>query len=235
MNLSPDEATSLVKDIEAGIEHYPDVDFVICPPFIHIPDIVGGKIPVGGQDCSEYDNGAHTGDISALMLNQAGCSHVILGHSERRQDHNESGPLLSQKVSRAVENDLHVIFCVGETLDQRESGRAVEIVERQLQFVLDKNLDRDKLTIAYEPVWAIGTGKTATVQDITDMHNFIRKKCEESLEDGGQIRILYGGSVKPSNAGDILNIPNVDGALIGGASLKAEDYLAIATFAQNES
>lgn len=233
MNLSPQEAQSLLKEIESGMSEYTDVDFLVCPPFTHISLVNTEKLAVGGQDCSEYDNGAHTGDVSAKMLKEFGCSYVIIGHSERRQDYNESGPLLSQKVNRAIASGLHVIFCVGETSDQRENGRAMEVVEKQLEYVLDKELRPDQLTIAYEPVWAIGTGKSATNDDIADMHSFIRKKCEETLEHGNQIRILYGGSVKPSNAGDILAIPDVDGALVGGASLKAADYLGIAAHAGN--
>lgn len=239
MNCTIQQALELGQEIAQGAAHFADVDVCLCPSFIHISHIsqISGTskydFSIGGQDCSSFENGAHTGDVSASMLKDSGCHFVILGHSERRADYNENEILLGQKIEQAHAHDLHVIYCVGETLSQREQGEHNEVVSRQLNAVFHTNLNHHNFTIAYEPVWAIGTGKSASVQDIEDMHKIIRDQCQEKLESGSNIRILYGGSVKPSNAFDILSIDNVNGALVGGASLKADDFLSIMSAAQD--
>lgn len=231
MNLTAGEAKSLADTISSSAEKYPQVDFLVCPAFVHIPVVrqaVRDNLAIGAQDCAATENGAHTGDVSASMLQDIGCKAVIIGHSERRANHGEKENILAQKIRQALAQDLHIIYCVGETLEQRENGKAQDIVGAQLENILTDALSSGNLTIAYEPVWAIGTGKTASTDDIAGMHSFIRGTLKEKLESGAQIRILYGGSVKPSNAGDIFTIDNVNGALIGGASLKSADFLAIA-------
>lgn len=216
-------ASSVVGGVD-GIEH----EFLVCPSFVHL-DLVGSiikdsAVKLGAQDCAAEEQGAHTGDISADMLASYGCEYVILGHSERRQDHGERSDLVCQKAEKALEQNLKTIICVGETEEQRDEGRAMEIVGAQLDKSLPNNATPENTVIAYEPVWAIGTGKTASLGDILEMHRFIKEK----LAPSGNFRILYGGSVKPDNASEILTLDVVDGALIGGASLKADSYLGIA-------
>ena len=207
-----------------GIPH----DFLICPPFLHLAkvnEMIGeNALMLGAQDCSHEENGAHTGDISANMLVDIGCTHVILGHSERRQNHKESSELVAKKSEKALAAGLKVILCVGETEAERDAGQEKEIVYNQLFKSMLSQSNAENTIIAYEPVWAIGTGKTASLDDIAAMHGFIK----ENLAPKGDFRILYGGSVKPENAKDILGLDGVDGALIGGASLKAESFLGIA-------
>ncbi len=228
MNGDAKSAEALITGIEEAIAAKPDLlkscDFVVCPPFVHIPSVVGKTkaCTVGGQDCSEKANGAFTGNISASMLKDIGASHVILGHSERRQYQKESDELIAAKAKAANEAGLVTIICVGETEAEREAGNQNAVVGGQLERSLPEGVTAQNTVIAYEPVWAIGTGKTATAEDIRAMHAFIRGKVPADM------RILYGGSVKPSNAAEIFAVPNVDGALIGGASLKTEDYLGIA-------
>ncbi len=210
----------------------PACDLLICPPATLLAPIAvalaGSGIALGGQDCHPKLFGAHTGDISAAMLKDAGCSYVILGHSERRIDHNESDALIRAKVTAAREAGLIAILCVGETLQQRDAGRTLEVVARQLAGSLPDGMDAARLVVAYEPVWAIGTGRTPTVGDVAAVHAHIRAELRSRLADAAQMRILYGGSVKPGNARELLQVPNVDGALVGGASLVAEDFWAIA-------
>jgi triosephosphate isomerase (TIM) len=186
-------------------------------------------IQIGAQDCHPGASGAHTGDISAEMLADAGATAVIVGHSERRADHGETDALVRQKAEAAWRAALIAIVCVGETQGQRDAGQALEVVGRQLAGSLPEGTTAANLVVAYEPVWAIGTGRTPTPQDVQDVHGFIRDELSERFkEEGNKIRILYGGSVKPSNAAELMAVPNVNGALIGGASLKATDFLAIA-------
>jgi triosephosphate isomerase len=186
---------------------------------------------VGGQDCHQAKQGAHTGDIAAPMLRDACATWVILGHSERRQNHGETDELVREKTLAAVEAGLTPIVCVGESADQRSGGQETEIVGWQLAGSLPKPFTG---VVAYEPIWAIGTGRTASAEDVAIMHAFIREELVRQFGDSGHaIRILYGGSVKASNAAALLAIPNVDGALVGGASLKAEEFLAIARAAQD--
>lgn len=208
-------------------------DFLLCPAYLHLPlvqqmkKILGVSVFLGGQDCAVTDDGAYTGDVSAAMLCDLGCEYVILGHSERRHYHDESDDIVCQKAALAHNKGLQTIICVGETESDRDAGKAEDVVAAQLSRSLPDTVNADNTVIAYEPVWAIGTGKTATPDDVAAMHKFIRKKLQEKLADFNRIRILYGGSMKPENAAELLATPNVDGGLIGGASLKAEQFVAI--------
>ena len=205
-------------------------DLLICPPapLLHTLSnaLVGTKIAVGGQDCHPRAHGAHTGDIAAEMLRDAGASWVIVGHSERRTDHGETDALVRAKAEAARAAGLHAIVCVGETESQRIAGQQNAVVGAQLAGSLPDGFDG---VVAYEPVWAIGTGRTPTEADVAAMHGFIRGELAARFGAGGaKLRILYGGSVKPSNAKTLLSLPEVGGALVGGASLIAADFLAIA-------
>jgi len=207
-------------------------DILVCPPATLIADAVkaaeGSPLAIGGQDCHGLASGAFTGDISAEMLRDAGATAVIVGHSERRQYHGETNVIVAGKVKAAHRAGLMAILCVGESDKVRESGRAVEGVLAQLEASIPSGLDGESLVIAYEPIWAIGTGKIAQSVDIAQMHEAIRGQLNTRFgAKGAEMRVLYGGSVKPDNAGEILGVSNVDGALIGGASLKAADFLAI--------
>lgn len=209
-------------------------DLLVCPPFTRIVTaaniLVGSAVAVGGQDCHVNEKGAHTGDISAAMLRDAGATWVILGHSERRADHGESDALIHAKTRAAVAAGLSPIVCVGETEGQRTAGDQNKIVGGQLAGSLPEGFAG---VVAYEPVWAIGTGKTATEADVAAMHLFIRETLVRQLGDAGnKVRILYGGSVRPANAGSLLAVPHVGGALVGGAALNAADFLGIAKAAK---
>jgi triosephosphate isomerase len=212
----------------------PAADLLVCPPFVLLARfaeaLAGSGIALGGQDCHGAVQGAHTGDIAAAMLADAGASHVILGHSERRADHAETNAVVRAKAQAAVAAGLTPIVCVGETEAQRDAGEAADVVRSQLAHSLPEGFAG---LVAYEPVWAIGTGKTPGPDDIAAMHATIRAALVAQLGAGGRaIPILYGGSVKPDNAAGILALPEVGGALVGGASLKAADFLAIAAGAQ---
>ena len=204
----------------------PGCQLLICPPaslLAIVADVLGGSgIALGGQDCHAAPKGAYTGDISAEMLADAGCSHVILGHSERRHGHGEGDAVVHDKILGAWRAGLVAILCVGETQSQRQAGKAVDVVSAQLAGSMPIGADSDNLVVAYEPVWAIGTGLTATLEDIARMHATIRGCIPLGA------RILYGGSVNPQNAAGILGLAEVDGALVGGASLDAESFWAIA-------
>ena len=209
------------------------VDLLICPPATLIAAFSararGSVVAVGGQDCHPAASGAHTGDISAEMLKDAGAWFVIVGHSERRADHGELDSIVNAKAQAAWRAGLTAIVCVGETRAERDGGKTLDVVGRQLAASVPDGATAENLVVAYEPVWAIGTGLTPTVKDVEQVHGFIREKLKARFPvDGGAIRILYGGSVKPSNAAELLSVANVNGALIGGASLKAADFLAIA-------
>jgi triosephosphate isomerase len=209
----------------------PACEVLVCPPFTLLAQaaVVGG-VALGGQDCSPKDSGAFTGDISAAMLKDAGASSVIVGHSERRQVHGERDSDVAAKAQAAWRAGLSAIICVGETQAQRDAGNAHGICAGQLDASVPDGATPQNTTIAYEPVWAIGTGKTPTLNDIKAMHAHIRSCLVRRLGEGAKgMRILYGGSVKPDNAADILNLPEVNGALVGGASLKASDFLSIIT------
>src|SRR5580692_3986052 len=206
-------------------------DVLICPPFTLIADSVraaGGAFAIGGQDCRAQAAGAFTGDISAEMLKDAGASAVIVGHSERRQYHGEGSVQVAAKAEAAWRAGLTAIICIGEKESEREAGRADIVCSDQLQLSVPPGAVAANTAVAYEPVWAIGTGKTATVEDIAAMHALIRQGLIEELGDeGAAIRILYGGSVNPGNAAEILRVAEVGGALVGGASLQAADFLKI--------
>jgi triosephosphate isomerase len=190
--------------------------------------LAGSGVVTGGQDCHAKPLGAHTGDVSAAMLADAGATSVILGHSERRADHGEADALIAAKALAATQAGLSVIICVGETLAQRDGGRAESVVLGQLRGSIPAGLPPETLVVAYEPVWAIGTGRTASPADAGAMHAAIRAALVERFGAAGRgVRILYGGSVKPDNAAELLATPEIDGALVGGASLKAADFLAI--------
>ncbi len=211
----------------------PAVDILICPPATLISqaaDIAANSaLQIGGQDCHTADFGAHTGDISAPMLADAGASHVILGHSERRENHNESNSLVHAKACTAHETGLITLICLGETLAQREAGETLEIIADQLANSLPDTATASNTIIAYEPVWAIGTGLIPSMDQIAEVHDFIHARLQARFGDetASGIRILYGGSVKPGNADEIFTVSNVDGALVGGASLKASDFSPI--------
>jgi triosephosphate isomerase (TIM) len=209
-------------------------DLLVCPPATLIAafaaKLAGSKgLLIGGQDCHPKPSGAHTGDISAEMLADAGASAVIVGHSERRADHGEDDSLVRQKAEAAWRAGLTAVVCIGETRSQRDAGKTLDICRGQLQGSLPEGARADNLVVAYEPVWAIGTGLTPTAKDVEQIHQFIRQTLSARFnQEGVRMRILYGGSVKPSNARELMGIANVNGALIGGASLKATDFLAIA-------
>ena len=211
----------------------PKVDLLIAPPPTLISSLVVAAsdhpLSVAGQDCHAQKSGAHTGDISAAMLKDAGASHVILGHSERREDHHESDDDVRTKARTALAAGLKIIICIGESLDEREAANTLEIIAGQLAGSLPDVLTGENTIIAYEPIWAIGTGKVPTLDQIGEVHDFIRTKLEARYGEGvgRSIRLLYGGSVKPSNAPEIFAVSNVDGALVGGASLKARDFSGI--------
>src|SRR5580765_4232995 len=208
-------------------------DLLVCPPATLIAGFAdrakGSKLAVGAQDCHPKASGAHTGDLSAEMLVDAGASAVIVGHSERRADHGESDALVRQKAEAAWRAGLTAIVCIGETREQRDAGQTLDVCGSQLRGSLPDGSTAANLVVAYEPVWAIGTGLTPTAQDVEQVHRFIRGVLAVRFSDeGARIRILYGGSVKPSNAAELMGVANVNGALVGGASLKAADFLAIA-------
>jgi triosephosphate isomerase len=209
-------------------------DLLVCPPATLISTLAGrakgvATLSVGAQDCHPKASGAHTGDVSAEMLADAGARAVIVGHSERRTDHGESDRLVSEKAEAAWRAGLLAIVCIGETQQQRDAGQTLDICRGQLNLSLPDGARADNLVVAYEPVWAIGTGRTPTTKDVAEVHAAIREVLVTRFGgEGRKMRILYGGSVKPSNANELMAVANVNGALVGGASLKAADFLAIA-------
>ena len=212
----------------------PVCEMLLCPPVSLLSRMAevsaGSALMVGGQDCHAKASGAHTGDISAAMLKDAGATHVILGHSERRADHGESDIMVRAKTMAAQAAGLIAIVCVGETEAQRDAGQTLAVIGAQLDGSLPASLTgaAERLVIAYEPVWAIGTGRTPTLAEVGEVHGFIRARLIERFGDAGRaMRLLYGGSVKPSNAAQIFAVPDVNGALVGGASLKAADFAGI--------
>jgi triosephosphate isomerase (TIM) len=208
-------------------------DLLVCPPATLIAAFAEkargtAAFTVGAQDCHPKASGAHTGDISAEMLADAGAKSIIVGHSERRADHGESDALVRQKTEAVWRAGLVAIVCIGETREQRDAGKTLDICGGQLQGSLPEGSTSQNLVVAYEPIWAIGTGLTPTPEDVEQVHRFIRENLTGRFKQGAQMRILYGGSVKPSNAAELMAVANVNGALVGGASLKAADFLAIA-------
>jgi triosephosphate isomerase (TIM) len=210
------------------------VDLAVCPPatllYVAAAAAVGTRIAIGAQDCHAAAAGAHTGDLSAEMLADAGATFAIVGHSERRADHGEADAVVKAKAAAALRAGLVAIVCVGETRAEREAGRTLAVVRRQLRGSLPEGASPSTVVVAYEPVWAIGTGLTPTVDDVAQVHGMIRTELRRLIgrEGAPLVRILYGGSVKPGNAAELMAVANVDGALVGGASLKAEDFLGIA-------
>jgi len=208
-------------------------DLLICPPatllFTSAATVIGSKVAIGAQDCHPAPSGAHTGDISAEMVADAGATAIIVGHSERRTDHRETDALIRSKAEAAWRAGLIAIVCVGETQAERDGGQTLDVVGRQLAGSVPDGATVANLVVAYEPVWAIGTGRTPTTGDVEEVHGVIRGKLKDRFsQQGSGVRILYGGSVKPSNAAELMAVANVNGALVGGASLKAVDFLAIA-------
>ena len=209
------------------------IDILICPPATLIAraaDITADTpIAIGGQDCNAAEKGAHTGDVSAAMLADAGASHVILGHSERRTDHGEDNAAVCAKATAAMAQGLSAIICIGESLDQREAGQTLAVLSDQIAGSVPNDAAADKLVVAYEPIWAIGTGLTPTTDQIAKAHAHIRAELAAQLGDAAAIPLLYGGSVKAANAAEIFAVADVDGALVGGASLTAQDFSPIVT------
>ncbi len=233
-----------VSELLAGIANGPAelnaIEVVVCPPYPYIPQVESllkeSQISWGGQNLSAEAKGAFTGEVAGSMLRDFGCKYVIIGHSERRSLYFESDQLVAEKFVAAVDAGLIPILCLGETLGEREAGITEQVVARQLSVVLDKVgvAGLAKSVVAYEPVWAIGTGKTATPEQAQDVHAFIRNKVLElDAGVGGDLQILYGGSMKPSNAEELLSKPDIDGGLIGGAALKSEAFLSICKAAVN--
>jgi triosephosphate isomerase (TIM) len=223
------QAHTVIAEI---VKSPPGCRVAVMPPATLVSRIAeaaqGSAVQVGGQDCRAEAEGAFTGDVSAELLVEAGATLVILGHSERRQGHGETDADVAAKVEAALRAGLEPVICIGETLEQREAGRAVEVVRAQIAGSLPTSLDGRAFAVAYEPVWAIGTGLTPTLEQIAEVHAAVRAATVEQLGEGGRAApILYGGSVKPGNAADILAVDEVGGALVGGASLKADDFLAI--------
>lgn len=204
-----------------------DIAILICPPFTLVQACEDTPFDIGGQDCHTAESGAHTGDISAEMLADAGASYVLVGHSERRTDHGETDALIAAKAEAAYDAGLIAVICIGETLEERESGTTLDVIDRQLAGSVPGSADAQNTVIAYEPVWAIGTGKVPTMQQIAEVHAHIRARLQERFGDGDEFSLLYGGSVKGSNAADIFAVPNVNGALVGGASLTADAFSPI--------
>lgn len=236
MNTLPSEGIELINGIINLMGEVPsDVQLIIAPPFTHLisaaEKINSTPIALSAQNCADQPKGAYTGEVSAAMIKAAGCSYVILGHSERREYYGENSEILNRKMALAFENGLKPIYCVGEKLEEREAERHFEVVEAQIKEVLF-NLNEEQMkntVVAYEPVWAIGTGKTATSAQAQEIHAFIRKTLAEKFGELAQeITILYGGSCKPSNAPELFAQEDIDGGLIGGAALKAEDFIGIA-------
>ena len=231
MNGSRAFVEKLMSSMRDGLSDQ-QVDIAVCPSYVHLPQTLtacaGSSIRVGAQDCSHVSSGAYTGEVSAPMLAEQGCRWVILGHSERRQYHGEQSALIGAKLAAAVEAGLLPILCVGETLEQRESGEAQAVVASQLEGSLRDQASLAGLVVAYEPVWAIGTGLTASPEQAQEMHAFIRA-CLENIPglDAAATRLLYGGSVKGANAGELFSQADIDGALVGGAALDANEFLAI--------
>ena len=210
----------------------PACEMLLCPPATLIAQMSeaarGSALMVGAQDCHAKPQGAHTGDISVAMLKDAGASHVILGHSERRTDHGETDAQVRAKAEAVVDAGLVAVVCIGETEAERDAGKTLAVIGSQIDGSIPMGATAANLVVAYEPVWAIGTGRTPTLAEIAEVHSFLRGRLRGLIgEEAGGVRILYGGSVKPSNATDIFAVPHVDGALVGGASLKAADFGAI--------
>jgi triosephosphate isomerase len=238
MNKTVGEALDLVRELKAAISGVKTVEVAVAPPFTALyairKELEGSSIHLAAQNLYWEEKGAFTGEVSPLMLKEVGCHYVIIGHSERRQFFGETDETVNRRIRAALAQGLKVIFCIGEALKEREEGKTFSVIERQLEGGL-KGLGDHEMTnmvIAYEPVWAIGTGKTATPEQAEEVHRFIRGEIEKlySREVSEKIRVQYGGSVTPENVKGLMNQPNIDGALVGGASLKAESFSKIVRF-----
>lgn len=238
MNKTVGEALDLVRGLKAAISGVKTVEVAVAPPFTALyairKELEGSSIHLAAQNLYWEEKGAFTGEVSPLMLKEVGCDYVIIGHSERRQFFGETDETVNRRIKAALAQGLKVIFCIGETLKEREEGKTFSVIERQLEGGLKGLGDQEmrNMAIAYEPVWAIGTGKTATPEQAEEVHRFIRGKIEKlySREVSEEIRVQYGGSVTPENVKGLMNQPNIDGALVGGASLKAESFSKIVRF-----
>ena len=238
MNLDRKAGLELVAALRDGVEGVSDREVAVFPPFVYVDEIAracaGSNVRVGAQNMCDEASGAFTGEVSGAMLRDVGAEIVVLGHSERRHVYGESDELIGRKLQAALELDLEVVLCLGETLEERQSGRTEEVVHRQLSEGLTHAGEQDmrRVTLAYEPVWAIGTGHTASPEQAGEVHSYLRGLLEglhgEAVAEA--TRIQYGGSVKPSNAAELMAVPDVDGALVGGAALDAESFLAIVHF-----
>lgn len=236
MNGSKAMALELVKELHTKYlnQQEKNFDLLICPPFTLIDTVAeqlkNSGIKVGAQNLNALDNGPHTGEISTELLKDVGASYVIIGHSERRIDQRENNQECKEKAKKAIADNLTVILCIGETKEEKDTGLTLDILTKELIESFPENASSKNMVIAYEPIWAIGTGVTPTLQDIKKVHDAIRSTLADliGIDDAPKMRILYGGSVKPTNAKEILNISNVNGALVGGASLNAEDFWTIA-------
>jgi triosephosphate isomerase len=238
MNKTTGEAIDLVRELKAAISGVKGVEVAVAPPFTALyavcKELEGSSIRLAAQNLYWEEKGAFTGEVSPLMLKEVGCHYVIIGHSERRQFFGETDETANRRIKAALAQGLKVIFCIGETLREREEGKTFSVIERQVEDGL-KNLsdkEMENIVIAYEPIWAIGTGKTATPGQAEEVHRFIRGKIEKlySQEVSEEIRIQYGGSVTPENIKGLMEQANIDGALVGGASLKAESFSKIVRF-----
>jgi len=236
MNGLKADGLALAKGVAEKLKAAPGLkaEMLVCPPFLLVAAVAeavaGSGLAVGGQDCHAKVSGAHTGDTSPVMLRDAGASYVILGHSERRTDHAESDAQVKAKSEAALAAGLKAIVCIGETLAQRDAGQTLDVNKSQLRGSWPNGGTAENTVIAYEPVWAIGTGRVATPEQAQEVHAAIRAELAEMIgaEEAGKVRILYGGSMKPDNAAQLLALPDVDGGLIGGAALKVDDFWAIA-------
>jgi triosephosphate isomerase (TIM) len=227
-------AVSLAKAVMDGVEASKDVDIAICAPYVYLPELSsmlkGHILELGAQNVADHDSGAYTGEISAEMLAEFSCKYAIVGHSERREYYGDSNESVAARFCQAIEAGIIPILCVGETLEQREQEQTFQVIDAQLEAVIAKaGIEAFKqASIAYEPVWAIGTGKTASPEQAEEVHKHIRQLiAEKNVEIANNLPIIYGGSVKPNNAESLFSMPDIDGALIGGASLIAEDFLSI--------
>ncbi len=236
MNKTLPEGIDLIEELNSALnETAINCEVIIAPPFIHLATAAqladGGKLQVAAQNCSDKEQGAYTGEVSAAMVKSTGASYVIIGHSERRAYYGETNEIVKTKVEQALKNDLKPIVCIGEKLEERESGNYFDVVKTQVEEALFGLSAEDfgKIVLAYEPVWAIGTGKTASAEQAEEIHKYTRGLVEAKYgkEVAENLTILYGGSCKPSNAKELFGQPDVDGGLIGGASLKAEDFMGI--------
>lgn len=235
MNTTVEEGIQLAKAVAAASSKVNGVKLIVAPPFTHLTSVKealkGSNVELSAQNCANKESGAYTGEVSAKMVASTGATYVIIGHSERREYYGENSEILLDKVKLALANNLKPIFCIGERLEERESNRHFDVVKAQLEEVIYKLSDSDfeKIVLAYEPVWAIGTGKTATPEQAQEIHAYIRKVLIDKFGSKAEnTSILYGGSAKPSNAKELFSKADVDGGLIGGASLVADDFIAIA-------